>query len=59
MAFTVSRSPLSPKGHTFTLSVPMAVDQNRKASMFDVALGRHGGGDFARFLVFLGYSKRW
>ena len=59
VAFTLSRSPLSPGGHTFTLSVPIAVDQNRKASMFDVALGRHGGGDFARFLVFLGYSKRW
>lgn len=59
VAYTFSRSPLSPGGHTFTLSVPIALDQNRKASMFDVALGRHGGGDFARFLVFLGYSTRW
>ena len=58
MSFTMMRGPFALRGHTFSLSVPVAVDQNRKASTFDLVHGRHGGGDFARFLVFVGYSRR-
>jgi len=58
ISLTLMRNPFSLQGSTFTLSVPIAVDQNRKASTFDIAHGKHGGGDFARFLIFLGYSKR-
>lgn len=58
VSYTVMRGPFALRGQTFTLGVPVAVDQNRKASTFDLAHGKHGGGDFARFLVFLGYSRR-
>ena len=58
MSYTVMRGPFALRGHTFTVSVPVAIDQNRKASTFDLAHGKHGGGDFARFLVFLGYARR-
>lgn len=58
VSYTLARSPLSTAGTTFTLSIPYRVDQNRMASALDIAHGRHGGGDFAKFLIFLGYSKR-
>jgi len=58
ISLTMMRNPFSLQGSTFTLSVPIAVDQNREASTFDIAHGRHGGGDFARFLIFLSYTKR-
>ena len=59
ISYTLTKSPLSTAGSTFTLSVPYALDQNRQASALDVANGKHGGGDFAKFLVFIGYSKRF
>lgn len=59
IALTLRRNPFSPQGSTITLSVPVAIDQNREASTFDIAHGKHGGGDFARFLVFLSFSKRF
>ncbi len=59
ISYTLSKTPFSTSGSTFTLTVPYAVDQNRQASALDVANGRHGGGDFAKFLIFLGYSKRF
>ena len=58
ISYTLTRNAFSLQGSTFTLSVPIAVDQNREASTFDIAHGRHGGGDFARFLIFLSYTKR-
>jgi hypothetical protein len=59
VALTMTRGPFALRGHTFTLSVPVAVDQNREASTVDLANGKHGGGDFARFLIFLGYTRRF
>jgi len=59
VSLTMTRGPFALRGHTFSLSVPVAVDQNRQASTLDMALGRHGGGDFARFLLFLGYTRRF
>jgi hypothetical protein len=60
-AFALARapSPLTPAGSTLTLSIPIAVDQNRKPNAIDDAHGQRGGGDFARFLIFLGLSKRF
>jgi hypothetical protein len=57
VALRLSR-PLSPRGSTFTLGVPIRVNQNRLPSALDAANGRAGGGDFAKFLVFAGYAKR-
>lgn len=59
ISFTRARSPFSHTGSTFTLSVPIALDQNRKASTYDISHDKHGGGDFARYLVFFGYSRRF
>jgi hypothetical protein len=59
LSLTMTRGPFALRGHTFSLGVPFAVDQNRKASTLDVTNGRHGGGDFARFLIFLGYTRRF
>jgi hypothetical protein len=53
-----SGSPLSPRGSTFTLGIPIRVNQNRMRSALDTANAKAGGGDFARFLVFAGYSKQ-
>ena len=58
LAIRLSRSPLSPDRSTLTLGVPIRVDQNRRPSALDLANGRAGGGDFAKFLVFVGYSRR-
>jgi hypothetical protein len=59
MALRLSGSPVSPAASMFTLGVPIRVDQNRMASLLEVAHGRHGGGNFAPFLIFAGYAKRW
>jgi hypothetical protein len=56
--WVVARSPFSSGGSTFSISVPYSVDRNRMASALDAANGKHGGGDFAKYLVFLAYSKR-
>jgi len=58
LAVRISRSPFSTRGSTISLSIPVRVAQNRKASLLEVANGRHGGGDFANFLVFAGLVKR-
>lgn len=59
VTLTMRRGPFALRGHSFSLSVPIAVDQNREASTLDQSLGRHGGGDFARYLIFLGYTRRF
>jgi hypothetical protein len=50
--------PLSPRGSTFTLGIPIAVNQNRMRNALDIAIGEAGAGDFAKLLVVAGYSKR-
>jgi hypothetical protein len=55
--YTLRRSPLSPIGKTFTLSIPIRVGQNRERSVLDVSHGKYLGGDFAKYLVFLGYTR--
>jgi hypothetical protein len=59
VSLTMTRGPFALRGHTISLSVPVAVDQNRQASTLDLVNARHGGGDFARFLIFLGYTRRF
>lgn len=56
--WVTGKSRFSSKGNTFTLSVPYSLDRNRKANTIDIAHGKHGAGDFAKYLVFLGYTKR-
>jgi hypothetical protein len=47
-------------GETFTLSVPVRVRANRERNTLEWQSGRPGGGgDFAKALVFLGYSHRF
>jgi hypothetical protein len=59
VALTMTRGPFALRGHTFSLSVPVAVDQNRQANTIDMVNAKHGGGDFARYLIFLGYTRRF
>jgi len=42
-----------------TLSVPVLVHQDFQQSMLDEQRGVNGGGDLARYLVFLGYTWRF
>lgn len=56
--WVVARSPFSSKGSTFSISVPYAVARDRTRNTLDIANGKHGGGDFAQYLVFIAYSKR-
>ena len=45
---------------TFTLSVPVRVRANRQRNTLEWQSGKPGGGgDFAKALVFLGYSHRF
>ena len=50
---------LTRRRSTFTLDVPVRVYQDFQRSLEDIQLGKPGGGDFARFLVFAGYSVRF
>jgi hypothetical protein len=50
---------LNRRRSTFTLNIPVRVYQDFKRSLVDIQLGKPGGGDFARFLVFVGYSVRF
>jgi hypothetical protein len=42
-----------------TLSAPIRLVADRKASVLDLSTGKHGGGDFASSLIFVGYSVRY
>jgi len=42
-----------------TVSAPIRVAVDRQASVLDRSTGRHGGGDFASSLIFIGYSVRY
>jgi len=59
LAIRRSRSPVSPVGSTWSVAVPIRVDQYRHASLLDLANQKRGGGDFPDFLIFIGYAKRW
>jgi hypothetical protein len=59
VALTMTRGPFAFRGHTFSISIPVAVDRNREASSWDSVRGKPGGGDLARFLIFLGYTRRF
>lgn len=45
--------------HAISLSVPIRVYQNYRQSDADVALNRQGGGDLARYLVLVEFSRRY
>lgn len=42
-----------------TISAPVRVAADRQASVLDRSTGKHGGGDFASSLIFIGYSVRY
>lgn len=42
-----------------TLNAPIRVVANRQASVLDRSTGKHGGGDFAASLIFVGYAVRY
>ena len=50
---------LSYGPHTFSLNVPVRVYYNFRASLLDEKLGRPGGGDLAKYLIFAGYTRRF
>lgn len=58
VALRLSRSPVSPNGNSLSLSIPIRIAQNRLPSALEIANDRAGGGDFAKFLIFLGYTIR-
>ena len=42
-----------------TVTAPLRVAADRKASILDLSTGKHGGGDFASALVFVAFSRRY
>jgi hypothetical protein len=50
---------LNSRRSTFTLNIPVRVYQDFRRSLVDIHLGKPGGGDFARALIFVGYSLRF
>lgn len=50
---------LNSRRSTFTLNIPVRVYQDFQRSLVDIHLGKPGGGDFARTLIFVGFSVRF
>jgi hypothetical protein len=50
---------LSLRRFTFTVNVPVRVYQDFRPSLLDRQLGRPGGGDLAKYLVFVGLERRF
>ena len=50
---------LARRRGTLTLNVPLRLHQNFKRSLTDVQRGTSGGGDLARYLILVGYSRRF
>ena len=50
---------LTRRRNAFTLNIPVRVYQNFQRSLIDVQLGKLGGGDLAKVLIFAGYSVRF
>jgi hypothetical protein len=44
---------------TWSISMPIAVERNRRRSVPDIADGRHGDAAFADDLLIIGYSRRF
>jgi hypothetical protein len=44
---------------TWSISMPIAVERNRRRSVSDIADGRHGDAAFADNLLIIGYSRRF
>ncbi|MCA1849877.1 MAG: hypothetical protein LC672_02190, partial [Acidobacteria bacterium] len=44
---------------TWTLSVPIPVERNRRRSVTDIMDGRHGDAAFADYVILVGYSRRF
>src|SRR5262249_48320279 len=44
---------------TWSVSLPIAVERNRRRSVSDITDGRHGDAAFADTLLILGYSRRF
>jgi hypothetical protein len=44
---------------TWSISMPIAVERNRRRSVSDIADGRHGDAAFADNLLLIGYSRRF
>ncbi len=44
---------------TWSISMPIAVERNRRRSVPDIADGRHGDAAFADNLLIIGYSRRF
>lgn len=45
--------------HSLSLSVPVAIERNRQASVPDIRNGHHGDASFPDFIVLTGYSRRF
>lgn len=46
-------------GHVFSVSVPWAIERNRRRSVADIARGAHGDAAFADYAVNIGFSRRF
>ena len=44
---------------TWSISMPIAVERNRRRSVTDIADGRHGDAAFADHILMIGYSRRF
>jgi hypothetical protein len=44
---------------TWSISMPIAVERNRRRSVTDIADGRHGDAAFADRILLIGYSRRF
>jgi hypothetical protein len=60
--YTISIEPgltYMAERHTFSLSVPIAIERNRVRSYADKLSGRHGDAAFADYAINVGYGYRW
>jgi hypothetical protein len=59
-AISVEPGFIYTKGRdTWSISMPIAVERNRRRSVSDIADGRHGDAAFADNLLIIGYSRRF
>jgi hypothetical protein len=59
-AISVEPGFIYSKGRdTWSISMPIAVERNRRRSVSDIADGRHGDAAFADNLLLIGYSRRF
>jgi hypothetical protein len=59
-AISVEPGFIYTKGRdTWSISMPIAIERNRRRSVSDIADGRHGDAAFADNLLIIGYSRRF